>query len=137
LLRTAKGENHKVAVRYLSLCPQIPASMDEIGLAEGADRRQIFVSLEANEMNAAPHLFLRTSPRYIGPMAKTLYRVSIRQVDKEGRITWHGVLTTDDHEKANETLDMLKGDPEVRVKLEAIVPGRGYEEIIQPNRGDL
>ena len=68
---------------------------------------------------------------------KTLYRVSIRQVDKEGRITWHGVLTTDDHEKANETLDMLKGDPEVRVKLEAIVPGRGYEEIIPPGRGDL
>ena len=68
---------------------------------------------------------------------KTLYRVSIRQVDKEGRITWHGVLTTDDHEKANETMAMLKGDPEVRVKLEAIVPGRGYEEIIPPGRGDL
>jgi late competence protein required for DNA uptake (superfamily II DNA/RNA helicase) len=65
---------------------------------------------------------------------KTLYRVSIRQEDKQGHITWHGVLTTEDHEKANETMDMLKGDPEVRVKLEAIIPGKGYEEVIPPAR---
>lgn len=57
--------------------------------------------------------------------AKTLYRVSIRQVDDRGHITWHGVLTTEDHEKANEALDMLKGDPDVRAKLEVIPPGRG------------
>lgn len=63
--------------------------------------------------------------------ARTLYRVSIRQ-DAAGNITWLGILTTEDHEKANETLDMMKGDPEVRVKLEAILPGRGYEEVIPP-----
>ncbi|TGP25684.1 hypothetical protein EN814_09840 [Mesorhizobium sp. M2D.F.Ca.ET.171.01.1.1] len=65
-------------------------------------------------------------------MTKTKYRVSIRQVDKSGTITWYGVLTTEDHEKANETLDMLKGDPEVRVKLEVLRPG--YEEVIPPKR---
>lgn len=86
LLRTAKGENHKVAVSDLPPRSQIPSSVDEIRLSERADRRQILVSLEANEMDAAPHLSLRTSPRYIGPMAKTLYRVSIRQVDKDGHI---------------------------------------------------
>lgn len=66
--------------------------------------------------------------------AKTQYRVSIRQIDEDGHVTWHGVLTTEDPEKANEALDMLKGDPEVKVKLEAIVPGRGYEEVISSGK---
>jgi hypothetical protein len=53
---------------------------------------------------------------------KPQYRVSMMVTFPDGRLGWQGILTTPDHEEANAQLDALKSDPEVKAKLEVILP---------------